>query len=219
MTMSIRTTIVAAGAIVAAAAAAAVAAELPNALRVDHSDFDGSTEVRVAPGWVYRGESLFGGGDFRLGLHWSSTEPDRVVITAIIHHTIVPIEHDRALQFNVDGEIVALDAASGARWDYDVIQGATFQESSRRFEAPLELVRRVVAAETVKAKLVTVDGYLEGDYGIDRPSAARRGWRKFLTRVHAELGLPPPEGAATPSTPEAAPPPGAGPSLDAATFD
>lgn len=161
----------------------------PNNIKETKSTFDGSQEVLMSPGFVFRGPGAFDGADFKIGAHWSSTAPDRVSLKAEIQSVTVNIQNDDGLQFNIDGEFVKLSSHKATTdFDTEVINGNVYKSSSRPFATNLELLDRLLNGRVVMVKLVTGGGYLEGELTADKTSAAIRGLREFRSAVAKHKG-------------------------------
>ena len=161
-------------------------ATMPNNVSVHNSTFDGSTEVTVQPGFIYSDKGMMSYGHFMLGLHWSSSEPDLVFIKAEKPGEIINLVSEEGLMFNIDGEIVKLSSPSvTTSFDVSEYYGSVFTESSKGYIAKLSLINRLLSATDVKVKLVTGEGYMEGDFMADKPSSALRGFKEFIAKVES----------------------------------
>jgi len=169
-------------------AAVSGCASAPNAIGESTSSFDGSTEYRLNPGFIYRNASTFSSGDVQLGLLWRTGMGDEVMVEAVVAQQIVNIASD-GLLFNIDGDIIELHSDQ-ALTDFETSRhsGMTFKSSSRWFTTDLQTIERMLGAESAKVKLVTGDGFLEGDFKADKPSAAIRGFKEFVAKVRAVKG-------------------------------
>ena len=155
-----------------------------NKLKVHKSTFDGSTEVTVEPGFIYSSKKFSSRGNFLLGLHWSSAAKNVVTITADVRGGFVNLYSEEGLQFNIDGEIIKLSSLSAMTdTEVSVYLGEVFKRSTKGYPVTLDFIRRLVAADDVKVKLVAQKGYLEGDFMAKKPGAAFKGFTKFLEKI------------------------------------
>lgn len=157
---------------------------MPNYIQQQESIFDNSIQLKMEPGFVYHGEGTFSGGDLKLGLFWNSRLKDSLWIIAEVPQKIVNIDSNEGLLFNVNDDIVTLSSKE-ILTDYDskYVSGWNVKKSSNCFPSDLNFIKRILDAESVKVKLVTGDGYVEGDFKADKPSAAIRGFRDFMKKV------------------------------------
>lgn len=160
---------------------------MPNQVSTATSSFDGSTEISLEPGFVYENKNLMSQGTFMLGLHWSSSEKDFVFIKAEKPGRIVSLAKEDGLQFNIDGEIIKLSSPQAlTNTDVSRYYSQFFTQSARGYLAKVELLRRIVNAKDVKVKLVTAEGYYEGDLLTDKPGSAITGFREFIAKLDGQ---------------------------------
>lgn len=159
----------------------------PNNIQRSVSTFDGAVEYRMDPGFVHRDAGALSGADFKLGLLWNTAMGERILISAAVPGHILSIAARDGLQLNINGEIISLQSDQVfTRTDIASAQRVVFTESERYFAADIDLIARMIEAESVKVRLNTGEGFMEGDFLVDRPSAAIRGFRSMLSQIREE---------------------------------
>lgn len=143
----------------------AMGISMPGQITVNKSEFDKKTQVNMEP-------AFFRGGSFGLGLQWFSSSPEGIIFVVSTPQQLVNIESKGGLQFNIDGKIVKLDSVDNyTKFKSNYYSGGVIdQDSRRRFSGDLALLNKIMSAKDVKVKLVTLDGYREGDLLINNPS-------------------------------------------------
>lgn len=112
---------------------------------------------------------------------------ERILISAAVPGHILSIAARDGLQLNIDGEIISLQSDQVfTRTDIASAQRVVFTESERYFAADIDLIARMIEAGSVKVRLNTGEGFMEGDFLVDRPSAAIRGFRSMLSQIREE---------------------------------
>jgi len=156
----------------------------PNYIDNKQSSFDGSDELLMESGYVYNSHSSFSIWDIRLGLSWNSRQQEDIFIIAEVPGEIVNIRSNDGLMFNIDGKIFTLSALEELT-DFDSSSdfGHNYRQSKKAFPCKIDFIRKLVEAKTAKVKLITGEGSLEGDFSVDRPGAAIRGFKDFLEKI------------------------------------
>lgn len=159
----------------------AAIATMPNQIETQTSTFDGTKITTMEPGWVYSDESFMSMGAFQLGLRANTKVPESVVIKAVVVNDIISINSGNSLLFNIDGDIVALCSSNTfTDFETETVAGRTYSDSVREYPTDREFIKRLLSAKSVKAKLNTSKGFIEGDFTNDKPQAAIRGFRAFI---------------------------------------
>lgn len=150
-------------------------------------DFDGATRVWIDPhgldcGWQMVCASV--------GARWTSKAPEAAVVTAELLNEYASVT---ALHLNIDGTIVELQPTStptrfegrgGAR-------GApAMRTSGRDFVVPMQMLQDILAANSVKVRVNTSDGFVDGTMADGRrkskaAAALARFWAKLPDRLPA----------------------------------
>lgn len=159
-------------------------AGMPNNIKTSTSSFDNSQHIQMEPGFVYENADFTSYAYFKLGLSWNSNDKNVTIITAEIPQSIVNINSNKGLQFNIDGEIVKFDSYEiFTKHDVSSAQQTVYSESKKRFVTDKSFIKKLITAKSVKVKLLTGDGYLEGDLLVDKPSAAIHGFKDFIQQI------------------------------------
>lgn len=162
-------------------------ASMPNHISTEVMDFDGTKVTKMEPGWIYSSQSYGSFGRFQLGLTHNSTASDVLFMTAVLMHEIVNIESSNGLQFNIDGEKVLLSSNDiFTHFTHEeVSSGVTteYRRSTKIFVATRELVQALLDAETVKVRLMTHDGFVDGDFKTTKALSAQNGFQAFIDRL------------------------------------
>lgn len=155
-------------------------------------EFDGATRVWVDPhgmdcGWAMVCASL--------GARWSSAEQDAAVLRVELVNTYSSIT---GITLNIDGQLVELqplgDMTKFRNTGY-VAGASTVRLSSKDYLVPLDLVRRLIEAKSVKARVSTDDGFVDAVMsGGKKPTKARGALERFWAKV------PPRQVEATPGS-------------------
>lgn len=163
-------------------------ASMPNHISTEIMGFDGAKVIRMEPGWVYTDNSFGSWGQFQLGLTHNSTKHDIVFMKAVVLHEIVNIESDQGLQFNVDGQKILL-SSSDVTTHFDTGSTDTssgivtsYTQSAKTFVANKELIQSLLEAESVKVRLITYEGFIDGDFKTTKPQSAQTGFVKFMAQ-------------------------------------
>lgn len=159
---------------------------MPGTVKESRSEFDGAKHIVMEPAHIYRSADMMSMSDFQLGLSWVSTEPENLLFSVILNNEIVNIEPRDGLQFNIDGDIIKLSSPNiGTDFDTQRLGATAMMVSTSRkdFLADRSLLEQLLSSDSVKVKLVTRKGYLEGDFKADKPSSAIRGFRDFAAKL------------------------------------
>jgi hypothetical protein len=157
--------------------ACATAPGTPGHVRVLAPGFEGHTEVVLEPGTVDTPGSVL--VVINLGAHWSSADPDRVLLVAQLPRRVQSIRREDGLQFNIDGELVRLTSPV----EQTEFSGRLNSRSRRPFRAPVSLVEQLVANEGTRLRLLVSESqYYEGELN-DGANSAYRGLVNFLAEV------------------------------------
>ena len=150
----------------------------PGYISESKSDFDGSTWLKVHPGHA--------SGCCALGAAWNSKQPDLVQIEAVLHGEYAAIADTGGLEFNVDGRMLRL-SSSGLPTQFEATRGAgssVMRTSSKSFAIRREDFGALVKASSVKVRLNTTKGAVEGDLLRDAyGGSAIEGFRTFATKL------------------------------------
>lgn len=161
-------------------------ATMPNSVSETKSTFDGTTQYKMEPGFIYENASFGSWGAFKLGLFWDTKMADNILVKAQINNNIVNIVSDEGLQFNIDGELIKLSSTDVTTdFESDIVNGVVYKNSSKNFIANKALINKLLSSKSAKVKLVTRKGFLEGDFKADKPSAAIRGFRDFMKKINS----------------------------------
>lgn len=152
-------------------------AGMPGQVSTHRSQFDGTQEVHLNPGRVDTPGSLV--TYINLGAHWSSKAPDSVLLIARTPQGLHNIRRDGGLQFNIDGDVIALNGVH-VLTRHDI---GKYPYSERDFAAPLSLVERLSEGTRVKL-IVGQSEYYEGVMSSGMGTALD-GLRQFLSQVRS----------------------------------
>ncbi|MDA0780648.1 MAG: hypothetical protein PQ612_05900 [Rickettsiales bacterium] len=153
---------------------------LPGQVKVHESSFDGSKEIKLEPVFVEKGW-------FKIGGFWNSKNPDQVNLVGEITQSIVHIESDGGLQFNIDDKITKLSSPDiSTNFESDLINGASYKQSKKHFVTDIQLLKSLVDAHDVKVKLITADGYREGEINSNSAMRLKPALVKFLNTIQEE---------------------------------
>lgn len=154
--------------------AASTGITMPGTLTVNKSDFDSSTEVSVEPvsTWGDDSNGQYNKG-FKIGLYKSSRMDKNDVVFIARYMGIENIEKKDSLSFNIDGEIISLDAidiATDLELDDTSSAGLPYDmtSSSRKFQGNISLVNKIINSKRTVVKLNLLNGkYAEGVFISD----------------------------------------------------
>ena len=144
-------------------------------------DFDGTQHVWVDEYGLRCQDALC----FALGADWNSRRPDTVVLVVQFMGAYTDI---KAMALNIDGVPVTLGAPNG-RTDfgqafvftpmtYSAAQERAGRTSSRGFDIPRADFDRMLAAKTVKVRLIIEEGNIDGRL-IDNGKPTTKAFRNF----------------------------------------
>lgn len=154
--------------------------------KIETDAFDGATRVTVEPHGLACGSNMVCP---MLGARWTSNRAGEAVLQVEVVNAYAGI---RGVTLNVDGEMVELTPLEdGAATRYSsnaaIAAGAPVsRRSSRDYLVPLALVQKLLAASSVKARVQTVDGFVDGELsGGKKPSKAYGALQRFVAKVPA----------------------------------
>lgn len=151
--------------------------------KVATDSFDGATRVSIDPHGLDCGMQMVCP---LVGARWTSNRKDEAVLQVEVINAYAAI---RGVQLNVDGEILELAPLdqSGTRFDSNVAtagRAPVTRYSSRDYLVPLALVPKLLAAQSVKLRVVTADGTVDGTLsGGKKPSKAFGALQRFMAKV------------------------------------
>lgn len=153
-------------------------------------DFDGTQHLWIDE-YGLRCEGVL---CFSLGADWNSQRPDTVILVAQFMGTHTDL---KAMAFNIDGELVPLAAPNGITdygqaisftpMTYNAALAKSGRTSTRGFDIPRALLDRVLAAKSVKVRLIIDEGNIDGrliDNG--KPTKAFRNLQELAEKLPAE---------------------------------
>jgi hypothetical protein len=160
----------------AALAGCAVAPGWPGYISETKAEFDGATIISVHPGAA--------SGCCSLGATWNSKRLDEVQIVAAVSG-YTSIDSAKGLQFNVDGQVIEVDAAPyPTQLETVRALGNTYRSSSKTFVMRRADFDRLLTAKMLKVRLHTASGFSDGDLMRDAyPGSAIEGFRSFAKRL------------------------------------
>lgn len=155
-------------------------------IEVRTSSFDNSSEISSSSKIVYENADFASIGVFNVSYFWTSRVPEYVQIWAEVPSKIVSIKSSRGLQFNIDGEIIKLDSQD-ILTDFKETKTLynNYTSSRKPFLVDIEFLRKISKAESVKVKLLTSDGYREGDFKVDKMMSIYGEANKFIGKVES----------------------------------
>lgn len=150
-------------------------------------DFDGATRVWIDPhgldcGWQMVCASV--------GVRWTNKAPEAAVVTIELLNDYASVT---ALHINIDGTIVELQPlATPTRFEgRGGARGVpAMRVSSREFMVQMQMLRDVLAANNVKVRISTSDGFIDGTLADGRrkskaAAALARFWARLPDRLPA----------------------------------
>jgi hypothetical protein len=155
------------------------------------STFDGSTQIKVEPAWVFNGWSATG---FKLGLYRNSSMPEDKVIMVAVAKGAESIADGESLRFNFNGEIIGLtsiDTTTDVRFEPGVYTSLLSTPgtswSSKRYETDIAFTKRLVNETNVTVRLELARDFMEGRISSDAPTTVRPAFRRFLAIATGEV--------------------------------
>jgi len=151
-------------------------------IHTTRSDFDGSTEISMIPAPVCK-DGTFGTCFVKFGLYRSSRMPTDMVVLKIMIGSIESFTTSDPVQFNIDGDIVALNSPDPATM-FDLSEGG--YESSwsyKTFIVDKSFLKRLIEGTRVALKVTTSKGYYEGVFSSDKMTTARPAFKQFYRQV------------------------------------
>lgn len=149
--------------------------------KIKTDDFDGATRVWVDPHGLECGMTMICPS---LGAQWKSTKPDMAVLNVQLINTYAAIT---GVKLNVDGSFIDLlptDDPTRFTNNGGAAGVATVRYSSKDYLVPLELVEKLLAAKDVKMRVLTADGFVDGNLiGGKKSSKAAGALSRFWNRV------------------------------------
>lgn len=116
-----------------------------------------------------------------LGADWLSTRPGVVVLRLNVLDALTGID---GLKFNVDGEIVDLNPAEKPT---DFENGKFLKTSKRDFFISVAELRKVLAAKSVKVRILTQDGLVDATLSSGtKASSAYGALKEFVEAIPAQ---------------------------------
>lgn len=162
-----------------------VTADMPGGISMRTSEFDGTRELTMKPGWIKTGWSPV----IQLGLFWNSKMEDNVVLVAMVP-AAKNFTSGRSLHIKIDGEIYnleSIDTQTNIKTDpgyYSEMYVKYAQNySSKRYIVSKEFIAKMINAKKCLIKLDLMDGYLEGDFSFDQSTYARPSFRKYMEKL------------------------------------
>lgn len=181
---------------VALALAAAVLTGVTHAsdARVSIDDFDGTTRVRVNPHGM---SCAWSEPCFLVGADWNSKRPDVAILVVEFMGAYTPI---KAAALNIDGEVVPLspphqltDYGQGIVFTpgtYNPALAQAGRTSTQGFDVPLAVLQRVLAARTVKMRIIVAQGNIDARLiDSDKTSKAYGALQRFWAKVPHSTAL------------------------------
>ena len=157
---------------------------VPGYVSEKKADFDGSLEISAAPAFVYRKAEKFSGSDLRLSVFWtSSMDPGYFIVAAHVDGA-ESIQQKASLQFNIDGNIVSLDALDPIT-QIRITPGSPSigirpqNESSQRYRMTESLFKNIMNGKDVKVRLNMQRAYVAGDFSFANTSSAKASFARF----------------------------------------
>ncbi len=144
-------------------------------------DFDGATRVWIDPHGLNCGMTMVCPS---LGARWSSNEPDAAVLSIELLNTYAPIT---GAQLNIGGQFVDLvPLTHETRYSHSggAPGVAPTRRSNQDYLVPLEMVGLIANGASVKLRLSTADGFVDGvviDGG--KASKAHGAMQRFMAQV------------------------------------
>lgn len=155
--------------------------------KIATDDFDGATRVWVDPHGLDCGMTMVCP---MLGARWTSRLPNEAVLQVEVINAYAAIQ---GAKLNIDGEIIdlqPLDAAAATKFSSNVQIAAgapVSRRSSREYLVSLDLVKRIQSAQSVKVRVVTAEGVVDGTLsGGKKPSKAQGALQRFIGKVPAQ---------------------------------
>ncbi|GAA6206644.1 lipoprotein [Thalassotalea sp. SU-HH00458] len=155
---------------------------MPGDITVDKSEFDGVSQIKSVPAWVYKGDGSY--SNIAFGYRWVSSSPEYILIKARLTNQTVSIDSNHGLQFNIDGRIVKL-STNQTYTDFNKYTGQySVQHSTKEFPVKLSFAQKLIDSKSVKVKMLSADGYLDGDFKVDNSSSAIESLKNFIDKVN-----------------------------------
>ena len=156
----------------------------PGHIKETVSPADHVRTVTMLPAYVYA-EGKIGEGKLRLGLTWSSKDPEQMLITAETWGEPVTIPERESLTVSIDGVTVGLsgDPAAPTQQRVESAQTGFITWSSRTYRTDRAFIERMVNAGRVVVRLETDKGGADGFFSQDRALSARPAFRAFLKKT------------------------------------
>lgn len=152
--------------------------------KIETDAFDGATRVWVDPHGLDCGAQMVCP---LLGARWTSGRKDEAVLQVEVVNVYAGI---RGAALNVGGEIielVPLDEGAATRFTSNVQTAAgapVSRRSSRDYLVPLALVRKIADAPSVKVRVYTAEGTVDGTLaGGKKPAKAYGALQRFVAKV------------------------------------
>lgn len=155
--------------------------------KIATDDFDGATRVWIDPHGLDCGMSMVCP---MLGARWTSRQPNEAVLQVEVINAYAAIQ---GAKLNIDGELIELQpldsgAATKFSSNVDIAAGAPVaRRSARDYLVPLALLNRLQAAQSVKVRVATADGVVDGTFsGGKKPTKAAGALQRFMAKVPAQ---------------------------------
>ncbi len=144
-------------------------------IKVSKSDFDGSQIIRLVDTVVYKQEDY--SPQFDMPLSWSSKSPDKIYFLPSVSK-ITNLSKYEGLRFNIDGKVINLNAT-------DSSTSFNYGNSSRIFEADINILKDFINAQSVKVQLSSI---YEGNLKVNRINSVILGLPDFIAKINEVKG-------------------------------
>lgn len=152
---------------------------MPGYISESISTYDDSTQYRMEPAFVYRSDSSLDGYAFSMGLYWSSKSPDSFLMEVRVNSWSAFITGE-SLFVNIDGEEKAFHSnAVDTDFEYD----GPSKYASYDYLVKSSFLKRMLSGDSVKIKVITKDGYVDGLFTNDSHSSAINAFKDFVQKV------------------------------------
>lgn len=151
--------------------------------KIAKDDFDGATRVWIAPHGLDCGGTM---SCFSIGARWTSNEKDAAVLELqTLNVGYVGVE---GVKLNIDGQVLDLKPLGETKYNKPDTSlpprlWEMLRTSTRDFLIPLELVQVMLDAKSVKVRVITRDGFIDGTLRGGKSRKAEGALSRFIAKV------------------------------------
>ena len=156
---------------------------IPGDIKIDKSEFDGSTMIHMEPAWV--GNSLI-----KFGLFRSSKMYKNEVILKVLVNGIYRFANDDSLEIKIDGELLKPRLADGYT-DYNHTSGQVFKGhyyagsswTLQQYVITKSDIKRMIEAKKVLVRIKFRNSFTDGNFSQGGMTTALNGFRSFILQL------------------------------------